>query len=347
MSKDPSRIPRSCFSTESFPPQDHFSAWREGISSIFQLERTPGLDCGESFHARLEVYQFPQMGLSQVQSTRARYVRNRHKISQDGVDMILVQLFVKGGVQFGVGKETRYGRAGDIVLFDLAQTNDNINSDFCHVTAGIARERVEAVIPDIARYHGAILPRKDPSVSLLRSHLASTFDLAHALHPNATASVEEATLVLLQAAIRGLAAPPVVGAAGHTSLAYQVRRYIRRHLGDPDLSPERIAGLFGLSRARLYRVMQPVDGVAAYIREQRLRACRRDIENPALGELTIGEIAYRRGFRELRSFNRLFRQRFSATPTEMRKQLVDPSCQDEKALPERFEYEAWIREFSS
>jgi AraC-like DNA-binding protein len=288
------------------------------------------------------------MGLSDLRSSGARYIRNRRKIRRDGLDMILVQLFVEGGVQFGLGNETRYGQAGDIVLFDLTQPNDNINTDFRHITAGISRERVEAVIPDIARYHGFILSRNNPSVSLLRCHLASTFDLAPGLQPESAAPIEEATLILLQAALRGIPTQRGdAGAAVDTSLAYQVRRYIRRHHGNPNLSPEGIATALGLSRAQLYRVMRPVGGVAAYIREQRLRACLRDIENPLLDKLTIAEIAYRRGFRELRSFNRLFRQRFSATPTEMRKQRKNPADRGGIAPADRFEYEAWIREFSS
>lgn len=139
-------LAHSQFSTADLPKNERFSAWREDISSIFDVERSP--ICDETpFHATFELYHFGRSILAEVDSSAGRYVRSKEKVRRDGLDAFLVQLFIEGGVQFGCGQRTTYTEAGDIVIFDLAQPVDNINSRFRHVTSMWPREVLEEVHP--------------------------------------------------------------------------------------------------------------------------------------------------------------------------------------------------------
>ena len=55
-----------------------------------------------------------------------------------------------------------------------------------------------------------------------------------------------------------------------------------------------------------------------YALEQRLIAAHRMLSDARLRHLTIGAIAYQAGFGDLSHFNRSFRRRFGATPSEIR-----------------------------
>lgn len=317
-------LPHSSFSTDSLPEKDRFAAWREDMSVIFDVEKSPIRD-EQPHHATFDLYHFGRSVLGDLKASTGRYLRSRRKVARDGLDSILLQLFVTGGVRFGVGRRTTCAQAGDIVVFDLAQTVDNINTGFRHITSMWPRMAIEEVRPDIASWHGHTLPRDSPSVELLRRHMLSCYDLAPRFSTAEGQRVESATLALAAAAMTGGALPPDIASNAPTAeaLTYQIKRYIRRHVAAADLSPARISREFGISRTRLYQLFEPLGGVARYQLHVRLQRCRAALRDPALAHLQIAEIAYRWGFSHPATFSRNFRKTFGMSPGEARAQAKD------------------------
>ena len=101
-----------------------------------------------------------------------------------------------------------------------------------------------------------------------------------------------------------------------------IRRFIDRNLPSPKLGPEMIAKNFGLSRASLYRLFEPVDGVARYIRKRRLDQVFQEIIAPEFANQQIGQIANRFGFTNISAFSRLFRAVFGVSPRTAREASV-------------------------
>ena len=97
-----------------------------------------------------------------------------------------------------------------------------------------------------------------------------------------------------------------------------VSRYIEANLGARDLGVDKLARTFGLSRASLYRLFEPVGGVASYIRTRRLARARQELTAPGLEDRRIGPIAYRVGFQSIPAFNRAFRAAYGQTPRSTR-----------------------------
>lgn len=312
-------LPHSVFATANLPERDRFAAWREDISDIFEVECAPVCD-DEPFFAEFHVYRFGRSVLAGLSSSTGRYVRSARKRARDGFDAILLQLFLEGGVQFGVGQRTTYAEAGDIVVFDLSQPVDNINRKFRHITSMWARPAIENLVPRIADWHGQTLPRDNASVALLRQHLISSHDLASRFTPAEGRRVEEATLSLACASMTGvpLAEESAQSPAMEEVLIYQIKRHIRAHLGASDQSPDHIARRFGISRRRLYQLLEPIGGIAAYQRNLRLQRGFEALQDPTQAHRQIAEIAYQWGFKHPASFNRSFRAIFGMTPKEAR-----------------------------
>ncbi len=109
-------------------------------------------------------------------------------------------------------------------------------------------------------------------------------------------------------------------ASARDELARRMREYIDEHLGDPDLTPDRIAAAHHVSRRYLYKLFA-ADGVSVsrWIRERRLERCRRDLANPVLGDLSVSAIALRHGFTDPAHFSRLFRAAYGVTPSQYRR----------------------------
>ncbi|MDR3468182.1 MAG: helix-turn-helix transcriptional regulator [Xanthobacteraceae bacterium] len=80
-----------------------------------------------------------------------------------------------------------------------------------------------------------------------------------------------------------------------------------------------VAARHGVSVRRIRRLFEGTGTTfSAYIREQRLLAARRMLTDPQYDQRAIGAIAFDVGFGDLSYFNRVFRQRFGATPSEIR-----------------------------
>src|SRR4051794_704523 len=95
--------------------------------------------------------------------------------------------------------------------------------------------------------------------------------------------------------------------------------YIYSHLGDPDLTPARIAEAHFMARRPLPRLWEPNGvSVSEWIREVRLGRCRRDLGDPALAHESIGAIASRWGMRNPAHFSRMYRAAYGCSPREHR-----------------------------
>jgi hypothetical protein len=251
-------LPHSHFSTNDLPEKDRMNAWREDISVLFDLERAPISDL-EPFHATMGVYHFGQSVLADLKASSGRYVRSKRKASRDGMDAIFLQLFLEGGVQFGTAGRTTYAEAGDIVVFDLAQPVDNINRKFHHITAMYSRSAIEAVVPDISRWHGRSLPRDNPSVALLRQHMITSYDLAPRFTPQEGRNVEKAALLLAGAAMGGddCLQEPTENKSLQEMLAYQIKRPSGKTSGPPINRPSRLPSASGSRAATCINCSNP------------------------------------------------------------------------------------------
>lgn len=102
----------------------------------------------------------------------------------------------------------------------------------------------------------------------------------------------------------------------HLQLA-RMKRLIRENVGAATLGPARLCLMGGISRSTLYRLFEPLGGVARYIHRERLGRAHRMLSDPA-ERRGIAEIAEANGFFEPSTFSRAFRREFGATPREIR-----------------------------
>lgn len=122
-----------------------------------------------------------------------------------------------------------------------------------------------------------------------------------------------------------LAAAFVTGAAGparsrQSELVEDIRAYIRRHIGDPDLSPAVIAKAHHISVRYLQRLFQQdKQTVSGFLRAARLEGCRADLADPALADHSVAEIRARWGFRDAAVFCRAFKRAYGVSPVRYRR----------------------------
>ncbi len=100
-----------------------------------------------------------------------------------------------------------------------------------------------------------------------------------------------------------------------------LKDYIVTHLSDPDLSVTKIARAHHIS-PRYVQVLFAEQGesAAAWTRQQRVAAARRDLADPGLAHVPVARIGMRLGFRSASYFGQVFREATGQTPNAFRAQ---------------------------
>ncbi len=102
-------------------------------------------------------------------------------------------------------------------------------------------------------------------------------------------------------------------------LLLNIRAVIDARLRDPNLNPQTIADIVGVSVRYANQVLEEHNtSLARLILARRLARCRCALEDPAQANRTVGEIAYSWGFSDLTHFGRCFKRAYQILPREAR-----------------------------
>lgn len=97
------------------------------------------------------------------------------------------------------------------------------------------------------------------------------------------------------------------------------RRYVDRHLAEPNLAPAAAAAALGISVRQLHVLFEPTGtSFARYVQQRRLEACRTALASPRDGQRPVADIAFGCGFNSLSVFYRAFQAAYGASPGDFR-----------------------------
>ena len=104
------------------------------------------------------------------------------------------------------------------------------------------------------------------------------------------------------------------------ALRERIKQHVTAHLGEPALTVDGIAHALNCSRRHLYNAFSDEpDGVAGYILNRRLEACRRTFVDRANDHRSITDIAFSNGFSNMAHFSRVFRTHLGVPPSDYRR----------------------------
>ncbi|MDP3612356.1 MAG: helix-turn-helix domain-containing protein, partial [Rubrivivax sp.] len=104
------------------------------------------------------------------------------------------------------------------------------------------------------------------------------------------------------------------------ALRERIKQHVAAHLADPALTVDKVALALNCSRRQLYNAFaEEPDGVAGYILNRRLQACRNTFDDRAHGHRSITDIALSFGFQNMAHFSRVFRAHLGVAPSDYRR----------------------------
>lgn len=257
-----------------------------------------------------EVYSDPQI----VRHTRGQVAQTRGKIH-------FLHLQLEGESINRQDQREAHLMPGDITICDNSRPYDIIfEKPNRMLVFGFTDELMRRYIQypqSIAAMH---VPGQHGMGGLLSDFLSNVW--RRCLHDkdfDVNAGVTDAMLGLVANAYR----QSVGTSIDHNSLgaAHRVRivNYIEENLGDPTLTPTRIAAAFRITTRYLHHLFSEEDEtVARFVLRRRLEECARALTSPSQRKRTITAIAFDHGFSSATHFGRVFRARYDMTPREYR-----------------------------
>ena len=307
--------------TATLPTEHRVDAFRAAFGQASVPCRIQHLGPPAEVHARMHLWRYGRANLFTTDSSGFRLVRTARHVRQE--DPPVVALAVQSR---GLGEFTQFGAdqpvgTGELMLNDL-------RAPYAFSWSGRGGSRAFQVpsdqlglSPDVVRAAAPRL-RASPLHDLVRDHLVRMVRDADRLsHDPASANLGTATTELMRALLVSAAAPDRLRAAVRAeTLATRVLTYVRQHLTDPELTPERIAAAHNVSVRQLYKVCAEAGvSLEQWVIEQRLEAARAELVAPAGRRRSIAAVARSCGFSDPSHFARRFRAAYGATPREWRR----------------------------
>lgn len=305
-------------STHGLPPTQQGDAWRALFSSVFELEEPA--QASQGFLAESRYWALDGFGIGEVSAPALRATRTKELVRRNSVDHWCLTLGQR---------ETRILTPKDTLVVP-AQTPFLVSLGVDMASERASDKRLHLYLPrdgfadmasqlDAAR--GIIL---DTGLGRLLGHFVRNLALS-------LPGLTPYDVPNLTAAVRTMIGACVVPSPDRLELAaaqidearlQKLTQIVRRNIESPALGAGMLCGALGVSRTRLYRLLQHEGGVERYIRKIRLEVSHArlsDVSNTS----TIGEIAARLGFTDASQFSRTFRREFGASPSEVRLAAMD------------------------
>src|ERR1700731_130245 len=332
-------VPDACaplrFSTEGMPEERRAQAVRElhlherTILSA-RLEPIEPLDPLPDYPLHVDLTKRTLPGLAVVSGTLSglRQAIRPSRAVANGEDDLLLGVNVSGC-------SAAYQRDRDLVLRDgdaFFATRDQ--SGFITITRPTrvrfvgCRVPREAVAPLVGRIDDTplrLVPPRSEALILLVTYARAIADALPFATPElqrlAVTHMHDLIAATIGATRDGRA---IAGRRGIAAARLEaIMTDIRAHLGGGDLSVAEIARRHRISPRYIHKLFENKGlTFSLFVLGQRLSRAHRLLTDPHLADRSISSMAFDVGFNDLSYFNRAFRRRYTATPTEIRQSAM-------------------------
>ena len=308
---------------------DLAEADREEFTRAAFLEQswptTVALDEPTADDAVIEVFSYGRASIFRAQMGGMRLVRSMEQVRASPADVLAVAVQERSVGRHEMYGEQRLVRKDDLMINDM-------NTSYGYAWSGRGASRALYVpLPELGLSNEVIrgasrrLP-SSPLYSLLRCHINEMMDGGDQLSADDVAAdaVGTATIELTRALLASAYDLDYGRAAMDDVLLSRIRGYVRRHLGDPELSAGMIADAHDISVRKLFRLFADADiSLEQWILATRLEGVRDELARSGSRDQSVAQVARRWGLVNPSFVSRRFREVYGMTPRAWRQLTLD------------------------
>lgn len=318
------------YSTADLPPGTGLDAqmawWEETIGARFPLLLDHSRTEGTRMESRGWGRRFGDIFGAEVECSPHLVRRTRETIARRPLDSLLILRQVGA---HGSALEARGGRAGgplrahDLFVGSTDEPFESLTKKgFRHDVWIVPASKLKASASLARLEAGAVLTAEQPEAAILSAFLSGLKEFGRDMDAPTAAGFAENLPRLLEIAAGELPQDVEGGVdALRNALVQRAKLEVERTLGDPLLSPARIAARCGVSVRKLHASFESAGtSIGRYILLRRLERARAQLVEPLSSSRSIAEIAFSLGFNSLATFYRNYGERYGEAPGETRAQ---------------------------
>ncbi|MEU2234945.1 helix-turn-helix domain-containing protein [Streptomyces vietnamensis] len=306
--------------TASVPDQDKVAYWNDAVSRTLVPMTVAPRDDGP-FDGRIATHRLGYLQVSTMEADAERVNRTPALIARSSEALVGVGVQISGTATFVQDGRRAEVDEGDLVVYDTTRPYSfDYPQRFATHVFQLPRRTLGVSDGDIRQVTGNAIGTGDGFGAMLLPFLATLASSSADGYPPAVADRLAGNVVDLFATLIAERAHPCdKDAEARDHLVLRVRDHINRNLGDPDLSPERIARAHRISVRYLHRLFEGEGTtVGQLIRQRRLEECGRELARRGRAAPTVSAVAQRWGFVNPAHFSRAFRAAYGVSPREWR-----------------------------
>lgn len=305
-------------STDAIPSKDRVEVAREIFGrQMLRLELEESSDA--PFRANLKLQAMPDLRIVSGPFSSARISRTRALLSDGNDDIFLT------GNHFGpflVEQRRKTFMLGDgqSIFSTCAEVIRFERPKGAAMGARVPRAILAQHVPNLEEKINRLIPHDDEVMSLLRSYI-QVFENNETISPEfarlAVSHIHDLMALSLGARqdFTEVARARSLGAARLRAIKATILRDLTQH----DLGVAGVAAQHRLTTRHVQRLFEN-DGTtfSRFVLDQRLSRIHARLTDPAEAHKGIGTVIFDGGFGDVSYFNRAFRRRYGATPSEVR-----------------------------
>jgi AraC-like DNA-binding protein len=305
------------FSTRDLPERDRFPFWREVLGrQIVHAEFEPQPDvpfeAGTSF---LSLPGLRLMGPGFI--SPARMMRSGGLLADGDEDVALVAN-LSGNLKQAQRRREVYLDSGDGVAVLQAEPSSMDFSQLKFTAVVVPRTQLTPFVRDLEDQAGRLIPGGTEALRLLRGYVTMLFENPDIADPSLCKLVATHVQDLVALAMGATRDGKEIALARGVRAA-RLQAIKTDFAANPSLTLSSLASRQNVTPRYVQQLFE-TDGTTftAYALDQRLTRAWRMLASGRHAHLTIGMIALEAGFGDVSHFNRSFRRRYGATPSEVR-----------------------------
>lgn len=305
------------FSTDHYAPSARYAAWRDAICDVYVHVDVKATD-PERYRGFIREAKFGEVVLTDILLSEQRIRRNRRHISQLDKECYYLQLIHKGRISVLQRGETHKSNAARGAVFSATEQYElyghgEVRSFYLEIPRNefaqrFPRERIPV---------SASLNTAGGLGRIATEFCASLATDGSKLEDSVRAGLGNQLMDLLAFSLLTTEGdmPAAEGSVRRARLR-SVQNWIEAHLGDPNLSLDRVAAANSMSLRYLHLIFEAEEMSASeWIWNRRLQLA---YDCLAQGDgRTITSIAYDHGFNSSAHFSTLFRRKYGVSPRDV------------------------------
>ncbi|MGH9043253.1 MAG: helix-turn-helix domain-containing protein [Acidimicrobiales bacterium] len=311
--------------TSDFPAQDRADYWRSAVSDVFVPMEVVFPDDGypntkAGFSGRILSRSLGRIQVADVLADAHCVNHSSRDVALSEVDSYKLSMPLRGDCLVIQDEREARVKTGDLVLYETDRPYQIAFDDVCELLVIMFPRRDLRLPPDLMNRVIASSFSGKTGVGAIVSAALSSFSSNLGEISEAQASPLADNLIdLFTTLFAEWLGGCVSGSSSAQMLLLATKAFIAANLGDPNLTPNRVAQGVSISTGYLHKLFR-LEGtsVSRYIRERRLERCRHDLSDPADRFVPVSAVGARWGLVDPAHFSRLFKAAYGLAPREFR-----------------------------